>query len=144
VWKAREYDFTTRFVELAGEINNNMPYFCRSVISQALNHSAKKSPPARRSSWSVSRTAADIDDVRESPAEKILTRVSQRRRARLVPRPSRGRVRRAHVRAARAGTVRLRRDRHRPPSIDYGDVVRRAGGRRLPNATKGHEVDGKV
>ena len=41
-WKAREFDFNTRFVELAGEINNNMPYFCRSVISQALNHGAGK------------------------------------------------------------------------------------------------------
>ena len=37
-WKAREYDFSTRFIDLAGEVNNNMPYFCRSVISQALNH----------------------------------------------------------------------------------------------------------
>src|SRR3954454_9009172 len=37
-WKAREYDFTTRFIDLAGEVNNNMPYFCRSVISQAMNH----------------------------------------------------------------------------------------------------------
>ncbi|HVW90458.1 MAG TPA: nucleotide sugar dehydrogenase, partial [Gaiellaceae bacterium] len=42
-WKAREFDFNTRFIELAGEINNNMPYFCRSVISQALNHGAQKS-----------------------------------------------------------------------------------------------------
>src|SRR5204863_167601 len=32
-WKAREYDFATRFIELAGEVNNNMPYFCRSVVS---------------------------------------------------------------------------------------------------------------
>ncbi|MFL6012360.1 MAG: nucleotide sugar dehydrogenase, partial [Gaiellaceae bacterium] len=32
-WKAREYDFSTRFIELAGEVNNNMPYFCRSLIS---------------------------------------------------------------------------------------------------------------
>ena len=53
-WKAREYDFSTRFVELAGEVNNNMPYFCRSVVSQALNHGAQKSrqrledPRARR------------------------------------------------------------------------------------------------
>jgi len=40
-WKAREYDFSTRFIELAGEVNNNMPYFCRSLISQALNHGAQ-------------------------------------------------------------------------------------------------------
>jgi UDP-N-acetyl-D-glucosamine dehydrogenase len=71
-WKAREFDFNTRFVELAGEINNNMPYFCRSVISQALNHGARK--PLRGSKILILGVAykADIDDVRESPAEKIL------------------------------------------------------------------------
>jgi hypothetical protein len=42
-WKAREFDFETRFVELAGEINQNMPYYCRSRASQALNHGAQKS-----------------------------------------------------------------------------------------------------
>ena len=58
-WKAREFDFNTRFVELAGEINNNMPYFCRSVISQALNHGARQGAVAgRRSSSSASRTRA--------------------------------------------------------------------------------------
>jgi UDP-N-acetyl-D-glucosamine dehydrogenase len=42
-WKAREYDFYTEFIELAGKVNANMPYFCRSLISQALNHGAQKS-----------------------------------------------------------------------------------------------------
>ncbi len=37
-WKAREYDFTTEFIELAGQVNENMPYYCRSLVSQALNH----------------------------------------------------------------------------------------------------------
>jgi UDP-N-acetyl-D-glucosamine dehydrogenase len=71
-WKAREFDFNTRFVELAGEINNNMPYFCRSVISQALNHGAKK--PLKGSKILLVGVAykADIGDVRESPAEKLL------------------------------------------------------------------------
>ncbi len=32
-----------RFIELAGKVNDNMPYFCRSLISQALNHGARKS-----------------------------------------------------------------------------------------------------
>ena len=71
-WKAREYDFTTRFVELAGEINNNMPYFCRSVISQALNHGAQKSLKGSRILLVGVAYKADIDDVRESPAEKLL------------------------------------------------------------------------
>ncbi|TML65891.1 MAG: nucleotide sugar dehydrogenase [Actinobacteria bacterium] len=37
-WKAREYGFYTEFIELAGKVNENMPYYCRSVVSQALNH----------------------------------------------------------------------------------------------------------
>ena len=41
-WKAREYDFYTEFIELAGKVNENMPYFCRSLISQALNHGAQR------------------------------------------------------------------------------------------------------
>jgi UDP-N-acetyl-D-glucosamine dehydrogenase len=71
-WKAREFDFSTRFVELAGEINNNMPYFCRSVISQALNHGAQKSLKGARILLLGVAYKADIDDVRESPAEKLL------------------------------------------------------------------------
>jgi UDP-N-acetyl-D-glucosamine dehydrogenase len=71
-WKAREFDFTTRFVELAGEINNNMPYFCRSVVSQALNHGAQKSLRGSRILVLGVAYKADIDDVRESPAEKLI------------------------------------------------------------------------
>ncbi|MBV8480796.1 MAG: nucleotide sugar dehydrogenase [Actinobacteria bacterium] len=72
-WKAREFDFNTRFVELAGEINNNMPYFCRSVISQALNHGAQKSLKGSKVLLVGVAYKADIGDVRESPAEKLLT-----------------------------------------------------------------------
>jgi UDP-N-acetyl-D-glucosamine dehydrogenase len=71
-WKAREFDFNTRFIELAGEINNNMPYFCRSVISQALNHGAQKSLKGSKILLLGVAYKSDIDDVRESPAEKIL------------------------------------------------------------------------
>jgi UDP-N-acetyl-D-glucosamine dehydrogenase len=71
-WKAREFDFNTRFVELAGEINNNMPYFCRSVISQALNHGAQKSLKGSKVLLVGVAYKADIGDVRESPAEKVL------------------------------------------------------------------------
>ena len=71
-WKAREFDFNTRFIELAGEINNNMPYFCRSVISQALNHRAQKSLKGSKILLVGVAYKADIGDVRESPAEKVL------------------------------------------------------------------------
>jgi UDP-N-acetyl-D-glucosamine dehydrogenase len=71
-WKAREYDFYTEFIELAGKINANMPYFCRSLISQALNHGAQKSLKGSRILVLGVSYKADVDDVRESPAEKVI------------------------------------------------------------------------
>src|SRR5215212_9505976 len=71
-WKARQYDFYTEFIELAGKINANMPYFCRSLISQALNHGAQKSLKGSRLLVLGVAYKADVDDVRESPAEKII------------------------------------------------------------------------
>ncbi|TML62093.1 MAG: nucleotide sugar dehydrogenase, partial [Actinobacteria bacterium] len=71
-WKAREYDFYTEFIDLAGKVNANMPFFCRSLISQALNHGAEKSLKGSRILILGVSYKADIDDVRESPAEKII------------------------------------------------------------------------
>jgi UDP-N-acetyl-D-glucosamine dehydrogenase len=71
-WKAREYDFYTEFIDLAGKVNANMPYFCRSLISQALNHGAQKSLKGSRILVLGVSYKPDIDDVRESPAEKII------------------------------------------------------------------------
>jgi UDP-N-acetyl-D-glucosamine dehydrogenase len=71
-WKAREYDFYTEFIELAGKVNANMPYFCRSLISQALNHGAQKSLKGSRILVLGVAYKPDINDVRESPAEKIM------------------------------------------------------------------------
>jgi UDP-N-acetyl-D-glucosamine dehydrogenase len=71
-WKAREYDFYTEFIELAGKVNENMPYYCRSLISQALNHGRQRSLSG--SSVLVLGVAykADIGDTRESPALKLI------------------------------------------------------------------------
>jgi len=71
-WKAREYDFYTEFIDLAGKVNANMPFFCRSLISQALNHGAEKSLKGSQILVLGVSYKADIDDVRESPAEKII------------------------------------------------------------------------
>jgi UDP-N-acetyl-D-glucosamine dehydrogenase len=71
-WKAREFDFSTRFIELAGEVNNNMPYFCRSLISQALNHGAEKSLKGSRVLLLGVAYKADIADMREAPALKLI------------------------------------------------------------------------
>ena len=71
-WKAREFDFTTRFIELAGEVNQNMPYYCRSVVSQALNHGAGTSLASSKVLVLGVAYKADIGDMRESPALKLI------------------------------------------------------------------------
>jgi UDP-N-acetyl-D-glucosamine dehydrogenase len=144
-WKAREYDFSTRFIELSGEVNNNMPYFCRSVISQAMNHGLQRSLSGSRILLLGVAYKADIDDTRESPAEKLLQLLRN------------------------AGAEVAYHDPHVPEfdglsssplepegydcvvivtahsAIDYGELVRRA---RIVvdfrNATRGHELEGKV
>ena len=47
-WKAREYDFSTRFIELAGEINSNMPYYVIQKVMEALNDRGKRALKAQR------------------------------------------------------------------------------------------------
>jgi UDP-N-acetyl-D-glucosamine dehydrogenase len=71
-WKAREYDFTTEFIELAGKVNQSMPYYCRSLISQALNHGAGKSLAGSKILVLGVSYKPDIGDMRESPALKII------------------------------------------------------------------------
>jgi UDP-N-acetyl-D-glucosamine dehydrogenase len=71
-WKAREFDFTTEFIELAGKVNSNMPYFCRSVVSQALNHGRQRSLKGARILILGVAYKADISDMRESPALKLI------------------------------------------------------------------------
>jgi UDP-N-acetyl-D-glucosamine dehydrogenase len=122
-----------------------MPYFCRSVISQALNHGAQKSLKGSKVLVLGVAYKPDISDSRETPAEKLI-----------------------HL-LRNAGAEVSYHDPHVPEfdglssvplepgnydcvaivtnhsSIDYADLVRRA---QLVvdfrNATKGHEVDGKV
>jgi UDP-N-acetyl-D-glucosamine dehydrogenase len=71
-WKAREYDFTTEFIELAGKVNQAMPYYCRSRISQALNHGLGKSLKGSRILVLGVAYKADISDLRESPAIRLI------------------------------------------------------------------------
>ncbi len=71
-WKAREFDFTTEFIELAGKVNQEMPYYCRSRVSQALNHGAGKSLKGSRILVLGVAYKADIADMRESPAIKLI------------------------------------------------------------------------
>ncbi|HET6494213.1 MAG TPA: nucleotide sugar dehydrogenase [Thermoleophilia bacterium] len=70
-WKAREFDFWTEFIELAGKVNENMPYFCVEKLHRALNTRQKSLNGARLLVLGVAYKA-DIDDVRESPALKVI------------------------------------------------------------------------
>jgi UDP-N-acetyl-D-glucosamine dehydrogenase len=71
-WKAREYDFSTEFIELAGKVNENMPYYCRSLVSQALNHGRQRSLSGAKVLLLGVAYKADIGDTRESPAIKLI------------------------------------------------------------------------
>jgi len=70
-WKAKEYDFHTRFIELAGEINLNMPYHVVSSTAAALNRERKSLNGANVLILGVAYKK-DIDDLRESPSLTII------------------------------------------------------------------------
>jgi UDP-N-acetyl-D-glucosamine dehydrogenase len=71
-WKARQFDFYTEFIELAGKVNQNMPYFCRSLISQAMNHRRELSLKGSKILLLGVTYKADVRDTRESPALKLI------------------------------------------------------------------------
>ncbi len=70
-WKAREYEMSTRFIELAGEINTEMPYFVVKKVQDALNDHEKS---LKGSNILILGMAykKDIDDLRESPTLKLM------------------------------------------------------------------------
>ncbi len=72
-WKAREFGFYTEFIELAGKVNEEMPYFCRSLVSQALNHHAQRAMKGSRILVLGVAYKPDIGDMRESPALKLIS-----------------------------------------------------------------------
>ena len=71
-WKAREFGFYTEFIELAGKVNESMPYFCRSLVSQALNHARQRSLKGSKILILGVSYKPDIGDTRESPAVKLI------------------------------------------------------------------------
>jgi UDP-N-acetyl-D-glucosamine dehydrogenase len=70
-WKAREYDFYTKFIELAAEVNQTMPYHVVSKISEGLNRQGKPLRGARVLILGVT-FKRDVDDARNSPAQRII------------------------------------------------------------------------
>jgi UDP-N-acetyl-D-glucosamine dehydrogenase len=71
-WRAREYDFSTEFIELAGKVNQHAPYFAVEKVQRALNDLGRPVRGARIALLGVSYKAG-VGDVRESPALKIVT-----------------------------------------------------------------------
>ena len=69
-WKAREFDFHAKFIELAGEVNENMPYYVVTRLMEALNTHRKSLHGATVLLLGVAYKK-DIDDMRESPAIRI-------------------------------------------------------------------------
>jgi UDP-N-acetyl-D-glucosamine dehydrogenase len=70
-WKAKEFDFQTRFIELAGDVNGAMPYHVVSSVSSALNRQKKALNGAKVLVLGVAYKK-DIDDLRESPSLTII------------------------------------------------------------------------
>jgi UDP-N-acetyl-D-glucosamine dehydrogenase len=76
-WRAREFDVQAEFIELAGEVNQSMPYFCVERIARALNDQMK---PVRGSTILIVGASykPGVGDLRESPAIKIMRLLSDR------------------------------------------------------------------
>jgi UDP-N-acetyl-D-glucosamine dehydrogenase len=70
-WKAKEWDFRTRFIELAGEINTNMPYHVLESVGKALNQQRKALNGSKVLVLGLAYKK-DIDDLRESPSLTII------------------------------------------------------------------------
>jgi UDP-N-acetyl-D-glucosamine dehydrogenase len=76
-WRAREFDQPTEFIELAGEVNQAMPYFCVDKITRALNDRERPLKGSRVAMVGVSYKPG-VGDMRESPAIKIMRILRER------------------------------------------------------------------
>ncbi|MDO8691173.1 MAG: nucleotide sugar dehydrogenase, partial [Dehalococcoidia bacterium] len=71
MWKAREYDFHTKFIELAAEINESMPYHTASKVAEALNSRGRSVRGSRVLVLGVTYKA-DVEDARNTPATRVI------------------------------------------------------------------------
>ena len=76
-WRAREFDSPTHFIELAGEVNAAMPYYCADKVASALNDASKPVRGSRVAIIGVSYKAG-VGDLREAPAMKIMSLLAER------------------------------------------------------------------
>ena len=76
-WKARELDFPTEFIELAGKVNQHMPYYCAERVARALNEHRKAVAGSTVLMLGVAYKG-DVGDLRESPALKLIELLRER------------------------------------------------------------------
>ncbi|HYX91836.1 MAG TPA: nucleotide sugar dehydrogenase [Myxococcaceae bacterium] len=76
-WKAREFDFQTRFIELAGEVNVAMPYYVVQRTMEGLNRQHKSLNGSRVLVLGAAYKK-DVDDLRESPSLRVITLLKER------------------------------------------------------------------
>jgi len=76
-WKARQYGMPTRFIELAGEINTNMPHYVIAKIMEALNEQSKSLKGSKVLVLGMAYKK-DIDDLRESPSIELIELLRQK------------------------------------------------------------------
>lgn len=77
-WKAREFDVTTRFIELAGQINTAMPHYVVDRVAEALDRSSGKGLTAARVLVMGVAYKKNIDDMRESPSLRLIELLESR------------------------------------------------------------------
>jgi UDP-N-acetyl-D-glucosamine dehydrogenase len=77
-WKAREYDITTRFIELAGQINSRMPYIVVNKLVESLDRHSSRSLNGSHVLILGIAYKKNIDDMRESPALKLIELIEKR------------------------------------------------------------------
>jgi UDP-N-acetyl-D-glucosamine dehydrogenase len=77
-WKAREYDITTRFIELAGEINTAMPHYVIDRLARALDERFAKGLNGARILLVGLAYKKNVDDTRESPALRLIELLEER------------------------------------------------------------------
>jgi UDP-N-acetyl-D-glucosamine dehydrogenase len=76
-WRAREFRMSTEFIELAGKVNQQMPYYCVERIERALNDAEKPVRGSRIAILGVSYKGG-IGDIRESPALRVIEMLDER------------------------------------------------------------------
>lgn len=77
-WKAREYEIATRFIELAGEINTNMPHYVVDRLAEAMDRHASRGLNGARILVIGMSYKKNVDDIRESPSLRLIELIERR------------------------------------------------------------------